>query len=262
MTAPPLVTDSGFATLPGIRHAFFTREGGVSDGLYASLNVGFGSGDAEAHVAENRARAARALDVAPESLTTAIQIHSANVAVIDVPVAHREAPRADGYVTQTPGLALGILTADCAPVLFADPEAGVIGAAHAGWRGALAGVLDTTLRKMEDLGAARERIRAAIGPCIGRDSYEVGPEFPGAFVEDDQTAEQFFATAPRNGHFLFDLEGYAAHRLRRLGVAAVAASGLDTCALEDHFFSYRRATLRGEDSYGRGLSAIVLTGQG
>lgn len=258
MTLPPTVTDPGLDTLERIRHGFFTREGGVSEGLFGSLNVGFGSGDEEARVAENRARAAAVLDLEAERLTTAYQIHSAHVEVVEDAIAYADAPRADGYVTATPGIALGILTADCAPVLFADADAGVIGAAHAGWRGALGGVLEATVRAMEAKGAVRARIHTAVGPCIGRDSYEVGPEFPGPFIEDDAETRSFFHPAPRSGHFLFDLEGYVAHRLGGLGLAAVATSGLDTCRLEDRFFSYRRATLRGEHDYGRGLSAIAL----
>lgn len=252
------LNDPALAALDGIAHAFFTRRGGVSRGLFASLNVGFGSGDDAAHVAENRARAAHALGFDGGQLSTAHQVHSAQVAVIDAPVAPRDAPRADGFVTRTRGVVLGVLTADCAPVLLADAEAGVVGAAHAGWRGALGGVVEAAVRAMESVGAARERIVAAVGPCIGKGSYEVGTEFPAPFLEDDAAARRFFGRAERPGRFMFDLEGYVAHRLARLGLAAVGVSGADTCADADRFFSYRRTTLAGERDYGRGLSAIAL----
>lgn len=255
-----LLHDPSLAGLPGLAHGFFTRAGGVSEGLFASLNVGFGSGDDAGRVGENRARAARALGFDADRLSTAYQVHSAHVAVIDAPVAPSEAPRADGFVTAAPGVVLGVLTADCAPVLFADPEARVIGTAHAGWRGALGGVLEAAVRAMEGLGARRARIVAAVGPCIGRTSYEVGPEFPAPFMEDDAEARRFFAAAARRGHFMFDLEGYVAHRLDRIGLAAIGVSGTDTCADAGRFFSYRRTTLAGERDYGRGLSAIVLEG--
>ncbi|MGH7100267.1 MAG: peptidoglycan editing factor PgeF [Stellaceae bacterium] len=242
----------------GVRHAFFTREGGVSEDVFAALNCGFGSGDAPDRVARNRAIATARLGLAADRLATAYQCHSAAVAVVEEPWRHEAAPRADGLVTRVPGIALGILTADCAPILFADPAVGVIGAAHAGWRGALAGVLEATLVRMEELGAARERIRAGIGPCIGPLSYEVGPEFPAPFLAEDRAARVFFAPAPRAGHFLFDLAGYTAHRLRRAGIGRVACAARDTLGEEDCFFSYRRATLRGERRYGRLLSAIAL----
>jgi YfiH family protein len=253
-----VLRNPGLNAANGIVHGFFTREGGVSEGLFTSLNVGLGSGDAPERVIENRARAAAALGLPAESLSTAYQVHSARVEAIDAPVAHKDAPRADGFVTATPGVLLGILTADCAPVLFADPEARVIGAAHAGWRGALTGVLEATVREMQRLGARPGNIRAAIGPCIGAASYEVGPEFPAPFLAEDTAARRFFSASKQQGHFMFDLEGYVAHRLAALGLAAVGCSGSDTCADESEFFSYRRATLRGEPDYGRGLSAIAL----
>lgn len=254
----PVLTDPDLAAAEGVVHGFFTRQGGVSEGLYTSLNVGFGSGDDEARVAENRARAAAALGLPADSLSTAYQVHSARAVVIDAPVPRPEAPRADGFVTATPGVLLGILTADCAPVLLADAEARVIGAAHAGWRGALTGVIEATVREMERLGARRTSIRAAIGPCIGGASYEVGPEFPAPFVGEDPASRQFFTASRRSGHFMFDLEGYVAHRLGALGLRAVGRTRRDTCAEDGMFFSYRRATLRGESDYGRGLSAIAL----
>lgn len=241
-----------------VRHVFCTREGGVSEDVFAALNCGFGSGDDPEKVRRNRAIATARLGLAADRLTTAYQCHSAAVVVVKEPWRHEAAPRVDGLVTRIPGIALGILTADCAPVLFADPEAGVIGAAHAGWRGALAGVIEATLARMEELGAARERIRAGIGPCIGPRSYEVGPEFPAPFLAEDRAAQVFFAPAPRLGHFLFDLAGYAAHRLKRAGVAAIACAARDTFGEKDCFFSYRRAILGGERRYGRLLSAIAL----
>jgi YfiH family protein len=242
----------------GIRHGFFTRDGGVSGGIFASLNCGFGSGDDESKVAENRRRVAQALGQSPDRLVTSYQFHSAEAVAVERPWRRDDRPRADAMATRTPGIALGILTADCAPVLFADPTARVIGAAHAGWRGALGGVLEATVRAMVTLGAARERIAACIGPCIGRASYEVGPEFPAPFLAEDSANAAFFVAAPRAGHFLFDLAGYAARRLERLGIARIARTGGDTAAEPDRFFSYRRACLRKETDYGRALSAICL----
>ncbi len=254
-------------TLPSLEapdrlaHGFFTREGGVSGGLYASLNCGFGSSDNADHVAENRERAMGRLSLRVDALVTAYQVHGVNVRVVARDDDRRDPTPADAMVTRASGIALGILTADCAPVLFADAEAGVIGAAHAGWRGALAGVLATTLEAMEKLGARRDRINAAIGPCIAQASYEVGPEFPAPFLADDPANADFFVNAERDGHFRFDLAGFVARRLDASGIGEVAASGLDTCARDAPFFSYRRATLRGEDDYGRGLSAIALIGR-
>lgn len=242
----------------GIRHSFFTREGGVSDGLFASLNCGLGSSDDAANVAENRGRAMAALGLEAERLATCYQVHSPDAVVVDSPWPQAERPRADAMVTRRPGVALGILTADCAPVLFADAEARVIGAAHAGWRGALSGVLEATVTAMIGLGAAPERIGAGIGPCIAQASYEVGPEFPAPFLAVDPASTDFFRPAPRAGHFLFDLRGYIERRLTRLGLARIEASGSDTAAEADRFFSYRRSCLRKEKDYGRELSAICL----
>lgn len=241
-----------------IRHAFFTRQGGVSGGLYASLNCGFGSGDKVEDVARNRALAASRLDVPPDRLVSCHQVHGTDIVTVERQWPRQANPRADGMVTKVPGIALGILAADCAPVLFADPAAGVVGAAHGGWRGALAGVMEATVAAMGALGARRETIRAGIGPCIAQPSYEVGPEFGAAFAEADPESGEFFVPAARPGHFLFDLPGYIACRLGRLGLAAVEQSGRDTAADEELFFSYRRACLRGEKDYGRGLAAIVL----
>jgi polyphenol oxidase len=253
------ITLEAFAA-PSIRHAFFTRAGGVSTGAYASLNCGVGSGDDPRHVAENRRRCAAALGVAADALVTCYQIHSAEAVAVEQPWTAERRPRADAMATRRPGVALGILTADCAPVLFADAEAGVIGAAHAGWRGALSGVTEAAVAAMTELGARRERVRAAIGPAIGPRSYEVGAEFPAPFLAEDRENAAFFALAPRPGHFLFDLGGYIARRLARLGLARIAQSGGDTAAEPDRFFSYRRACLKGEPDYGRGLSAICIVG--
>lgn len=253
-----MITVAPLADIPRLRHAFFTREGGVSRGLYASLNCGLGSGDAPEAVAENRARAMAMLGSPAGALATAYQVHSSRVETVERPWPDDERPKVDALVTRTPGVVLGVLTADCAPVLFADADAGVIGAAHAGWRGARDGVLEATVAAMEQLGAARERIAAAIGPSIGRDSYEVGPEFPAHFRDRAVEADGLFACSTRAGHFLFDLPGYVARRLERLGLRAVAAAGADTCAEDGRFFSYRRACHNGEKDYGRGLSAIVL----
>jgi YfiH family protein len=248
------------AALAGVQHRFFTRRGGVSAGLYSSLNCGYGSSDPPDNVRENRRRAAASFDLGEPDLLTVHQIHSTDVLTV---AAERwtspGAPKADALVTDRPGVALGVLAADCAPVLFADGDAQVIGAAHAGWKGALGGVVDTTIAAMEKLGARRERVRAVIGPCIGRCSYEVGPEFPAPFVAQDAANAAFFDPAKRAGHFMFDLAGYLVHRLALAGVM-VNATGHDTLAASEDFFSYRRNTLQGVRDYGRGLSAISLRG--
>lgn len=244
---------------PGIRHAFFTRRGGVSDGIYASLNCGFGSRDKPERVAENRAIAAARLGVAAERLVSCHQVHGTDIVTVERPWRREDNPRADGMVTSVKGIALGVLAADCAGVLFADPAAGVIGAAHGGWRGALAGVMEAACAAMARLGARPERIRAAIGPCIAQQSYEVGPEFAARFGDADRDSAAFFRPAERPGHFLFDLPGYIACRLRRLGLAAVERAPHDTAMEEALFFSYRRACHRGEPDYGRGMAAIALT---
>lgn len=254
-----MITLGALNDIAAIRHAFFTRTGGVSQGLYASANCGFGSGDAPAAVAENRARAMARLDLPAGSLVTCYQVHSPTCVVVTEPWPHDRAPQADAMVTAEPGIALGILTADCAPVLFAAPRARVIGAAHAGWKGAKGGVLDATVARMVELGARRSEIVAAIGPCIAQRSYEVGPEFPGPFLSESPASATFFAPARRPDHFLFDLGGYIVQRLADAGVVMVQRCPNDTVAEEDRFFSYRRACLRGEKDYGRGLSAIVLT---
>jgi purine-nucleoside/S-methyl-5'-thioadenosine phosphorylase / adenosine deaminase len=243
----------------GIRHAFFTRRGGVSDGIYESLNGGTGSDDVPARIAENRARMASALGVAPERFLTAYQIHSPTVVVAHEPWPGDARPRADAIVTRVAGLAIGISTADCGPVLFADAEAGVIGAAHAGWRGALAGVTDATLAAMEQLGADRSRIVAVLGPMIRQPSYEVGPDLVAQFTAAAASNARFFRPAERPAHALFDLAGYVTARLAGAGIATVEDIGRCTYAEGDLFFSYRRTTHRREPDYGRHINAIVLT---
>ena len=244
------------AALDGVAHGFLGRRGGVSTGVHAGLNVGAGSADDRAAIGENRARAVAAV-VPGAALVTLFQVHSAEVVAVAAPFADDARPRADALVTATPGLALGILTADCAPVLLADAHAGVVGAAHAGWKGALGGVTDATLAAMEALGARRDRIAAAIGPCIARASYEVDDGFRARFCEADGANDRFFADG-RAGHAQFDLEGYVAHRLAIAGVGRVAMLGEDTYAQEDRFFSFRRATHRGESDYGRQISLIAI----
>ena len=244
--------------LPSVRHGFFCRTGGVSEGLFSSLNCGFGSGDDQGNVAENRRRAMAELDLEGDRLVTAYQVHSPDVVEVHAPWAREDAPQADAMVTRERGLALGILTADCVPVLLADAAAGVVGAAHAGWKGALGGVLEATVAAMVELGAEPQRIFGGIGPAISQRSYEVGPEFPAPFLEQDPGNADFFCPARRRGHFLFDLKGYAARRLGLAGVGAIQALPCDTCAEDRRFFSYRRACQRRERDYGRGLSAIYL----
>lgn len=245
-------------SLPGISHAFFTREGGVSEGFYASLNGGTGSEDTPARVAENRARMAAAVGVDPRRFLTAYQIHSPQVVVAETPWPSDARPRADGIVTRMPGLAIGVSTADCGPVLLADPQARVIGAAHAGWRGALSGIVEATVAAMERLGAARERIRAALGPMIRQPNYEVGSDLMDRFTADDPESGWFFVPAQRQSHALFDLGGYIAARLRRAGVTQIEDVGLCTYAEPGRFYSYRRASHRAEPDYGRHINAIAL----
>lgn len=252
-----MITLSALNEVNRIRHAFFTREGGVSEGIYTSLNCGPGSSDDAAAVAENRARAMAMLDLEPQALVTVHQAHTADVVVVDGPWPG-EQPVADAMVTVTPGLALGILTADCAPVLFADRRGTVVAAAHAGWKGALGGVLENTVEKMVGLGAKRKNIVAAIGPCIGQRSYEVRDDFAAPFLAESPENRDFFAPGRRPGHLLFDLPGYVSRKLARVGVIEVTRVPADTCRDEARFFSYRRTTLRGEADYGRQLSAILL----
>lgn len=244
-----------------LRHAFFTRTGGVSQGVYATCNVGFGSGDAPAAVQENRARCIQRLELTPDRLVTCNQVHSSDAVIVDAPWAPGDAPRADGMATSAVGLALGILSADCAPVLFADTRAKVIGAAHAGWRGAQGGVLEATLKAMGQLGSRPRDVVAAIGPCIAQRSYEVGPEFPDPIIAEDPVNRDYFAQSPKPGHWLFDLSGYITKRLGDAGVGLIQRCPNDTFVEEDRFYSYRRTRLRGEADYGRGLSAIVMIPQ-
>jgi YfiH family protein len=244
--------------LPGIRHVFFTRVGGVSEGIYATLNAGVGSNDAQDRVAENRGRMAAALGCPAGNLLSLYQIHSPNVVVADKAWPADARPRADGIVTQIPGLAIAASTADCGPVLLADADARVIGAAHAGWRGALAGVVEATIAAMERLGAARSRIHAAIGPMIRQPNYEVGADLVAQFVSADAANARFFVPAARPGHAMFDLAGYVMSRLERAGVGVCEDLGLCTYADPARFYSFRRTTHRGEPDYGRHLNAIVL----
>ncbi len=245
-------------SLSGIRHGFFTRQGGVSGGLYASLNGGIGSRDSAADVAENRARMAVALGVKPQSLLTAYQIHSPQAVVVETAWTLQARPRADGIATRTPGIAVGVTTADCGPVLFADPTAGVIGAAHAGWRGALTGIVEATVAAMERLGADRRRIHAALGPMIRQRNYEVGSDLITRFTAEDSGSARFFVPAPREGHALFDLAGYIGMRLARAGVRQFEDLGFCTYAEPARFFSFRRSTHNAEADYGRHVNAIAL----
>ena len=240
--------------LAGMRHAFFTRCGGVSTGVYASLNGGVGSRDTTEAVAENRRRMAAHLKT--ETLLVPYQVHSATCLAVSEPWSER--PRADALATSTPGLALGVTGADCGMTLFADRRAGVIAAAHSGWRGALDGVLEATLDTMETLGAQRADVVAVLGPCIGSDSYEVGPEFRERFIERDPAYEAFFTPSSRDRHAMFDLHGFIGHHLCAAGVGRFVDLALDTYADERRFFSYRRTTHRDEPDYGRLVSAIAL----
>jgi hypothetical protein len=251
------VTSYDLSGLTGIRHAFFTREGGVSGGLYGSLNAGLGSSDDPAHVRENRRRMTEALGVAENALISCFQIHSPTVIIAETPHDGGDRPRADAVVTRVPGIACGVASADCGPVLFADEAAGVVGAAHAGWKGAIGGVLEATIAAMEGLGADRTRIRAAIGPLIRQPSYEVGQGFVDQFVASDAGYSRFFAPG-KPGHAQFDLPGFIAHRLTLAGVGSVDDLGLDTYPDAERFFSYRRTTHRGEPDYGRHIAAITL----
>jgi YfiH family protein len=253
-----MIQSSALSALPNIRHAFFTRDGGVSGGVYQSLNGGLGSRDTAANVQENRNRMAAALGAEPARLVTAYQIHSPDVVVAERSWTREAAPRADAVVTRVPGLAVGVTTADCGPVLLADARARVVGAAHAGWKGALTGVLEATIAAMERLGASRARIVAALGPMIRQPSYEVGPEFVARFATADAGNKHFFAPASRDGHAMFDLGGYIAARLRHAGLGAIEDLALCTYADGERFFSYRRATHRAEPDYGRHVNAIVL----
>lgn len=254
MTLEILTSDA----LSPLRHGFFTRRGGASSGIFAGLNCGPGSSDQRESVQLNRARVARAMQLGPEALVSLHQTHSADVVAISAPSpATTPPPKGDAMVTATPGLALAILTADCQPVLFADPTAGVIGAAHAGWRGALAGILENTVEAMEGLGATRTRIRAVIGPSISQRAYEVTEEFLEEFMAEDPDYLRFFANG-ENGRYQFDLIGFGLMRLRAAGVAEAIWTGHCTYSRPDLFYSYRRATHEGQADYGRLISVIRL----
>ena len=247
------------SAVPGLRHAFFTREGGVSDGIYAGLNGGLGSSDVPENVRENRRRMATHLGVGPDNFLSVHQVHSPDVVVATGPWDSPARPKADAIVTRTENLAIGVTTADCGPVLFVDPTRRVIGAAHAGWKGALTGVLEATLDAMETLGAEREQIVAAIGPMIRQPSYEVGAEFVARFLDADADNTIFFLPSARQGHALFDLAGFIRMRLEKAGVLMIDDLGHDTYA-DERFFSYRRSVHRKEPDYGRHVHAIVLEG--
>lgn len=253
-----MLQSPALSLLSGIRHGFFTREGGVSKGIYASLNAGIGSRDAPENVVENRARMAAALGVSPPHLLTAFQIHSPQVVIAEAPWANDGRPRADAIVTRIDGLAVSVSTADCGPVLLADAQARVVAAAHAGWRSAFTGVLEATIDAMERCGADRDRMVSAIGPMIRQPNYEVGPEFVARFCAADGADARFFRPAERAGHAWFDLAGYVRERLVRAGVRTIEDNGACTYGEPARFYSYRRSTHRGEADYGRHLSAISL----
>lgn len=252
-----MITAPDLAALPGVRHGFFTRQGGISNGIYTSLNIGTGSDDDPGFVAENRRRVAADIGGDIEKLLFPHQIHSPDVVTVREAWPSGEKPKADALVTAKPGFAIGVSTADCGPVLFADAAAGVVGAAHSGWKGAVGGVLDGAVEAMIALGAKRASIRAVLGPTISADSYEVGPEFVDRFLAEDAANRRYFGDAERSGHKYFDLPGYIVQRLTDLGVAA-SSLGLCTYRDEKRFYSYRRATHRGENDYGRLASVIML----
>lgn len=255
-----MIVESGLlSSLPGVRHGFSTREGGVSEGIYASLNCGAGSKDDPARVTENRSRLAARVGAEPERLVTPYQVHSPDVIVAEKPWERADAPKADAVVTREKDLAIAVSTADCVPVLFADPEAKIVGAAHAGWRGALSGVLEATLDAMERLGASRDLIHISIGPAIQQDSYEVGPEFEETFLQADPENARFFEREGENSRPRFDLTGYVESRLLTAGAKHV--ENLRLCTYRDNarFFSYRRSCHRDESDYGRQISAILIT---
>lgn len=255
---PEQLIDKNLAAMSGVTHAFFTRQGGVSGGIYASLNCGIGSDDDRGAILTNRARVATSLGVAPTHLVSPVQVHSAEVATVTGTWLPGEGPIADAVVTREPGLAIGVGTADCVPILFADSEAGVIGAAHAGWSGGIKGIVEATIAAMSSLGARNDRIVAATGPAIGQDSYEVGPEFRERFIADDPDNGHFFVLSDRPNHHRFDLSGYVLSRLDKLELATISRLAGDTYSDASRFFSFRRATHRGENDYGRMISAIAL----
>ena len=245
------------SAIPGLRHAFFTRDGGVSGGIYGSLNGGLGSDDDPAHVAENRRRMAEEMDVSPENFLSVWQVHSPDAVAVSGPWAGAARPRADAMVTRTEGLAIGVTAADCGPILLVDPNARVIGAAHAGWKGALTGIVESTVAAMEKLGAERAGIVAAIGPLIRQHSYEVGSEFVERFIEADAENALYFIPSDRKGHAMFDLAGFIRTRLENSGVLMIDDIGVDTYS-DERFYSYRRSVHRKEPDYGRHVHAIAL----
>lgn len=255
---PILSADLAALAANGIRHGYFTREGGVSTGVYASLNGGTGSSDQPDHVAENRARMARWLGVAPDHFLSVWQYHSPSVVVVETPFDMQNRPKADAMVTRTRGIGLAIGTADCGPILFADGEAGVIGGAHAGWKGALGGVIESTIAAMEGLGAERGRIIAVLGPMISGAAYEVGPDFVAQFLAATPDNARYFVPSTTSGRSMFNLPAYIVARLGRAGVGKAVNLDICTYANEDRLYSYRRMTHRGEADYGRQMSAIAL----
>jgi len=252
-----MLASSLLAAIPGLRHAFFTREGGVSGGVYAGLNGGIGSHDDPADVGENRRRMAAQLGVTPENFLSVHQTHSPDAIVATGPWPGPARPKADAIVTRSEGLALGVTAADCGPILLADAKARVIGAAHAGWKGALTGILESTIDAMEKLGAQRSSMVAAIGPLIRQPSYEVGGEFVERFIGADAENAVFFLPGERSGHAMFDLAGYIRRRLENAGVLMIDDLGLDTYS-DERFYSYRRSVHRKEADYGRHVHAIAL----
>lgn len=252
------ITASNLTALDGIRHGFFTRRGGVSDGIYAGLNCGLGSSDDAERVLENRRRVSDELGGKHGTVVTLYQVHGATALAIAAPVDRADLPKADAVVTSTPGLVIGVLTADCGPLLFADPEAKVVAAAHAGWRGAVGGIIESTLTEMERIGARRSRIVAALGPCISQAAYEVGADFEAGVLERDPTSGAFFSRSAAAAKPHFDLPGYILNRLQKAGVTNIVNEARCTHADESLFFSYRRTTQRKEPDYGRQISAIVV----
>jgi polyphenol oxidase len=253
-----MITLGVLSDLPGIRHGFMTRAGGVSEGIYDSLNCGLGSDDEQARVLENRRRVLQLAGIPAKTLLTAYQVHSPDVLVVEEEWRDGPRPKVDALVTMRKNIAIAASSADCVPILFADPEARVVAAAHAGWRGAVGGVLQATVKQMCALGAKPERIRAGVGPCIGPASYEVGPEFPAPFLAQNPANARFFRAAQRARHHMFDLESYVATELAAMKLGAIEVAHRDTCAEADTFFSYRRSCLRKEPDYGRHVSVIGL----
>lgn len=244
--------------MTAVKHGFYGRRGGVSEGVYSALNCNLSSIDKVENIVENRRRVAMDLGAQPENLLSCYQIHSPDVVVVEKTWQPQDRPRADALVTVQKNIAIGVLTADCTPVLFCEPEAGVIGAAHAGWRGAVGGVLENTVKAMVALGAEREKIRAAIGPCIHQKSYEVGPEFPAPFLAEHESNAEFFRTSANQRHYMFDLAGYVYAKLKKSGLMDIEASPADTCAEQENFFSYRRNCLAGLEKVGGEVSVIML----